>query len=238
MSLAPTIRDKIHKIAPVLARTRSNRLKYSSLQKTTEEEHDLKEYIERLDLGLQEIERVAKRLAPFDHEQFNEKVVAEIHTLTQNSSHLERIALDSLLKLTQKKIHEVLGLSKASVLAIYRIGAEVYNEGRYQEASSVFLIVCLLDGSIHDAWVSLGHAECRNKEFTRAIIAYEMAGECDPQNPLSKLYAAHSYEALGEYENAIDSLEHLIALTDGKIEHKELMQKAKACKERLKGEKR
>lgn len=173
-----------------------------------EVESDLRSFALRIADGLKEIGLITDKLALFEPKIFTPEVVLAVKHLCQEESGLQKAALTSLYDKQQKKpIKDLVGINDQVVRALYRSGAEIYNEGRYKEAAAAFTVITLMDVPAYDAWIGLGNAEFFCQHYQSALIAYAMAAWSNPKNPMSHIHSAHCYEALKQYEPAINALD-------------------------------
>jgi tetratricopeptide (TPR) repeat protein len=191
-------------------------------------------YMNRLSIGLQEFSHFREKLANFEPELFTPEVIAELERFTSNPVDLQRLALDSLNQIDeQRSIRELLALSHKTPPALYRLAVDIYNSQRYEEASSALTTLALLDATAYNVWIALGSSEYHCNRYAQALVAYSMAAKAGPDNPIVHLYSAHCYEGLGDYQKAVESLEHLLLLISDRKEYKELIQQAKEYKASL-----
>lgn len=196
---------------------------------------DLRYFAERIATGLKEIDQIKDKLAPFEPHVFTPEVLEAIHALCREEKGLQTVALESLQDKQQKKaIKDILGISAQVVRALYRSGAEIYNEKRYQEAAAAFTVITLMEIPAHDAWIALGNSEYYCQHYQSALIAYAMAAWSDPSNPVSHFYSAHCYEALREYDNAINAVDIALFVLKDNPKYSDWEKKAKDLKQRLK----
>lgn len=173
-----------------------------------EVETELLSFASRIADGLKVIDRLSDKLAIYEPKVFTPEVVLALKKLCHEESDLQTAAIQSLFAKGQNKpIQELVGVNKAVVKALYRASAELYNSKSFQEASAAFTVVTLMDVPAHDAWIGLGNSEFYCQRYQSALIAYAMAAWSEPKNPMSHIYSSHCYEALKEYEKAINALE-------------------------------
>lgn len=188
---------------------------------------DLTSFLERIDDGLKVIKDIREKLVNFEPEIFTPEALNGIDRLSRKNSGLQKVALESILGLSQNKsIKDLVGINDKTTQALYKACHEIYNEGRYKEAAAAFSILTILDPANHDAWIALGNAEYFCQRYKSALIAYTMAIQAEPNNPRSHFYAAFCYEALKQYVNALNSLDLALFVIGSNSDFKELAQKA------------
>ncbi len=99
-----------------------------------------------------------------------------------------------------------LQLGDDTMEAIYSQAYNLYNQGRYKEASYIFRLLMLLD--YMTAKYILGLAACfhRMKDYSNAANIYLLCGTIDATNPLPHFHAADCYIQLEVPTLAIFSL--------------------------------
>ncbi|MCE5317172.1 MAG: hypothetical protein LLG04_07400 [Parachlamydia sp.] len=173
-----------------------------------EMESELRSFATRIADGLKEIDRMADKLAIYEPKIFTPEVVLALKKLCQGKTDLQQAAIRSLFEKDQKQpIRELVGIDQAVVKALYRSGAELYNSKSFNEASAAFTVVTLMEVPAYDAWIGLGNSEFYCQRYQSALIAYAMAAWSNPKNPMPHIYSSHCYEALKQYENALNSLD-------------------------------
>jgi len=236
MSPENPIEELIHKVAKTLSpevdepQTTLLSTASQSQRRELDLELDLKLFLAAIATGLGEFANIQAKGTNLEPE-----LSAELIKLCQEVSRLQQCALESLVeKEPTGLIKERLGISDKAILALYAQASEVYNEARYVDASALFLVITLIDPTIHDAWIALGNATYFCERYRQAIWAYSMASRQEPENPISHLHAAHCYEALKEFDLALTSLETAILVIDENPEYKALIIKAKEHIDHLK----
>lgn len=188
---------------------------------------DLRSFATRIADGLKEIDQISDKLALFEPKTFTPEVLRSLRKMCHEEAILQKVALESLHDKNQKKpIKELIGISDQVVRALYRSAAQIYNDGHYQEAAAAFTVVSLMEVPAYDAWVGLGNAEFQCQRYQSALIAYAMAVWSDPSNPMSHFYSAHCYEALKQYENALNTLDIAMDVIKSNPKYASWMQKA------------
>ncbi len=102
---------------------------------------------------------------------------------------------------------QALNIGDDTMEAIYSQGYNLYNQGKYKDASYIFRLLMLLD-YITPKYL-LGFAAClhRLKDFKNAANVYLLCGTLDTTNPLPHYHAADCYLQLESPELAIFSLD-------------------------------
>ncbi len=99
-----------------------------------------------------------------------------------------------------------LQLGDDTMEAIYGQAYNLYNQGRYKEASYIFRLLMLLDYMTSKYILGLAACLHRLKDFKNAANVYLLCGTIDPTNPLPHYHAADCYIQLDVPEMAVFSL--------------------------------
>ena len=117
--------------------------------------------------------------------------------------------------------------------AMYAQGYNLYNQGKYKEASYVFRLLMLLD-YLTPKYV-LGLAAClhRLKDYKSAANIYLLCGTLDAHNPLPHYHAADCYIQLGLTPLAIFSLDMAQTAAGDQPQYSVIKERAKLMRETL-----
>jgi len=145
-----------------------------------------------------------------DFEKSDPMVVAE--KLTSLSGVAGGSAKETIAALLTEAINKgvmpkhALKLGDDTMEAIYGQAYNLYNQGRYKEASFIFRLLMLLD-YLTPKYI-LGLAAClhRQKDYKNAANIYLMCGTLDTKNPLPHYHAADCYMQLNLPGMALFSL--------------------------------
>jgi type III secretion system low calcium response chaperone LcrH/SycD len=236
------IKDKIESLSAFMSSALLEKMPYEPNPLISRESHrkkiqfeveeDLGTFVARIASGLQEIDSIKERLAPFEPQIFTPEVLSAIARLCREDVELQQLALESLRN-SKILIKEQMGINDEVLRAMYRASVEIYHERRYSEAAAAFSILTLMDLPQHDAWIGLGNAEFYSHRYQSALIAYAMAARANPGNPMSHFYSANCYEALKQYDYAINSLEIAQFVLKDNPRYSGWEQKANESKQRL-----
>ena len=127
-------------------------------------------------------------------------------------------------------LQEIIGMSDASLEALYKATKHLYEHQQYQEAADCFGVLTMLNPKHALFWIGFGNSEYFCNHFEAALIAYAMAVQADPDDVSPHLYSARCYEQLHQFDNAVNALDiALFVIQDDKEAH--------AMREQIKGEK-
>ncbi len=108
---------------------------------------------------------------------------------------------------------EICGFDEKLMRSFRTKGTELYNAGKYREASDVFFLLAMIDWKLPYHWSSLGHSEYYAGNYRDAINAYGSAALLDPSDPRPLLHTAFCYEKQHQFQAAIDCLLDALPLT-------------------------
>jgi len=181
----------------------------------------------RLENGEKSLQTALEHIAkahPEIHLQDVKNDLNKLISLLENIAHL----------LQGEELHhslqEAIGMSDASLEALYKAAKYLYEHQQYQEAADCFGVLTMLHPKHALFWIGFGNSEYFCNHFEAALIAYAMAVQADPDEVSPHLYSARCYEQLHQYDNAVNALDiALFVIQDDKESH--------ALKEQIKGEK-
>jgi len=141
------------------------------------------------------LERLNEEFKDVDPSKINEKIAA----LSGVAGSSAKDTITTLLSEAANKgimPKQALKLGDDTMEAIYGQAYNLYNQGRYKEASYVFRMLMLLD-YLTPKYI-LGLAAClhRMKDFKTAANIYLLCGTLDTTNPLPHYHAADCYMQL------------------------------------------
>lgn len=128
---------------------------------------------------------------------------------------------------------QALHLSDEAMEAIYGQGYNLYNQGRYKEASYVFRLLMLLDYMTPKYALGLAASLHRLKEYTSAANVYLLCGTLDTKNPLPHYHAADCYMQLNMPVMAIFSLDLAITAAGSQTQYSIIKERALLMKDTL-----
>ncbi|MBS0654706.1 MAG: SycD/LcrH family type III secretion system chaperone [Verrucomicrobia bacterium] len=120
-----------------------------------------------------------------------------------------RVELKEILESSLKKgimPKTALQINDDTMEAIYTQGYNLYNMGKYKEASYVFRLLMMLDFSTPKYILGLAACSHRLKDYSNASNLYLLCAALDPTNPLPHFHAADCYLQLSSPSIACISL--------------------------------
>ena len=143
-------------------------------------------------------------------------------------------ALDKLKdpELLRRKINEgrvlqeIIGYSFETMEKFYQIAFKLFQHQQYQEAGDAFIFLTTLNPYVYNYWLGLGMCEQLSAKYDGALIAYATAILLNVENPVPHYHSASCYQSLGDYGNALASLELAIMYSGEHPEHASIKEHA------------
>lgn len=104
-------------------------------------------------------------------------------------------------------VRDLKGISTEEMEAVYSLGFNFYNTGRFDEAEKVFKFLVLFDHMTPKYWIGMGAVQQVRKNYDGAITSYSYASFLDLRDPKPQYLAAECFLAKGDAENALSALE-------------------------------
>jgi len=158
--------------------------------------------------------------------------------------------VDQLSKEAEKKLEQILdhffsvggvfkdahGITDEEMEAIYSIGYNLYQNGKYDDALNVFKFLCFFDHLEKKYWIGLGAVHQMMGNYEKAIEAYSYAAFLDLEDPRPAIHAADCHLILGNKEAAESALNAVIEFCSEDPEKKSYVDRAKTLLGMLKQE--
>jgi type III secretion system low calcium response chaperone LcrH/SycD len=174
--------------------------------------------------------------SPSSHDPmvFSEEITRELCQIAAIASVMGENPKEYLLLLAKDKtLQDIFGLTQETMERLYQAAKFIYEQQHYQEAAATFAVLSVIDPTNYTFWVGFGNSEYFCHNYQSALVAYAMAAQANPLDPLCHFYSAHCYEALKHKEHAINSLDLAILSIGDKPEFSHWKQKAVEHKQRL-----
>ena len=126
-----------------------------------------------------------------------------------------------------------LKLGDDTMEAIYAQAYNLYNLGRYKEASYIFRLLMLLDFTTPKYVLGLAACLHRRKDYLNAANLYFLCAALDPTNPLPHYHSADCYLQMDALELAILSLQMSIKTCADQAQYAVLKERAQLLKSSL-----
>jgi type III secretion system low calcium response chaperone LcrH/SycD len=177
-------------------------------------------------------------------EQFNAEVSPESTTrvatkLVIANNFASGSATDTLKSILSQAINsgimprQALKLSDDTMEAIYGQAYNLYNQGKYKEASYVFRLLMLLDYLTTKYMMGLAACLHRLHDYKQAANTYLLCGTLDSKNPLPHYHAADCYLQLQAPLLASFSLGLAVAAAADQPQYAIIKERASLMKEAL-----
>ena len=178
-------------------------------------------------------------LKRFEKEFSEESTSAAAEKVTSAVSYAAEPAKDTIKTLLTQAMTKgtmpktALRIGDETMEAMYAQGYNLYNQGKYKEASYVFRLLMLLD-YLTPKYV-LGLAAClhRLKDYKSAANVYLLCGTLDSHNPLPHYHAADCYIQLGLLPLAIFSLDMAVISAADQPQYSVIKERAKLMREAI-----
>ncbi|GLS24662.1 SycD/LcrH family type III secretion system chaperone [Marinibactrum halimedae] len=122
-----------------------------------------------------------------------------------------------------------LDLQESELEAMYAMAYEKYTMGAYQEALSLFQLLCRCDHFDSRFILGLGAVRQALKEYKLAGETYSFAAVVHTQDPRFPFHTAECHLALGNNIKAASGFEEAYNRSLGKPKFEKLKEKAEAC---------
>ena|SRR6187402_468667 len=133
---------------------------------------------------------------------------------------------------TLKAVH---GYTDEEFDALYALGYNFYNQGKFAEALQAFGFLLMHDQLERKYYKAFGSCQQMLKRYEDAVRNYSIASILDLTDPEPTFHSAECMVALGMPAEAIEALEIVVEATKGKAERQVMHDRAQAMMELLKG---
>lgn len=111
-------------------------------------------------------------------------------------------------------LQEMFGLSDETFDGFYSIAAKFYDEGKYDQALSIFSLLTNLSHLVFEPWLGQGICWKKRGNASEAMRSFAMASLVDYNHPLPHLHTADIYLSMGKKKLAAETLSHAISECD------------------------
>ncbi len=151
----------------------------------------------------------------------------------------EEVILEAAKKLVNDvtTVRDAKGITTGEMEAVYSLGFNFYNTGRYDEAEKIFKFLVLFDHMTPKYWIGMGAIQQVRKDYDAATTSYAYASFLDIHDPKPQYLAAECFFAKGDKDNAMSALEALKRYAPKDTEHGRLyLEKAAELEARITGQ--
>ncbi len=106
-------------------------------------------------------------------------------------------------------VRDLKGITTGEMEAVYSLGFNFYNTGRYDDAEKIFKFLVMFDHMTPKYWMGLGSVQQVKKNYKAAVTNYACASFLDIHDPKPQYHAAECFLAMGDVDNATSALEAL-----------------------------
>lgn len=111
-------------------------------------------------------------------------------------------------------LSDACGLSPDNLEVVYSVARTCYNNGKYDDAVTMFRFLCFMDNTVQKYWMGLGAALQMLKSYEEAIRAYAYCTLLDVDDARPQLQAGFCLMQLGLNEEAVQALEGALLAPD------------------------
>ncbi len=171
-----------------------------------------------LDLGFQELFKSLADLARSDETIFTSKLGKDLGAIVQFCASIddeEDLEQYTEAILEEKTLQDICHISNETITHFYKAATNLYTKQQYEHALAVFSVLILLNPKQPLFWLGSGNSAYFLHQYPVALQAYNMCAITNPFELRCHLYASRCHEALGNIDQAINSLDlGLIAILD------------------------
>ena len=131
---------------------------------------------------------------------------------------------------------ELKNLSDNTMESVYSVAYNLYQSGKYDEATKVFQFLCFYDHYNHKYYLGLGACRMMQKEYEQALDFFGFAASMDTSDPRAILYIADCQLAMGNIKGAEVGYQAAIEWAGSQEEYLEEKQRAQNMLDSLRSE--
>lgn len=130
-----------------------------------------------------------------------------------------------------RSLREMSGISSNAISAFDMVVSSLYEKQEFNRAIKIYSFLSFLEPYQAAYWIGYGNCEFFQKQYEKAVPAYEMAIQLNGLNPMPHFYLAHCYHELHQREEAIEAVDHALTLIKDNPEMKNWLDQAQQLKE-------
>ncbi|MBA3957379.1 MAG: SycD/LcrH family type III secretion system chaperone [Parachlamydiaceae bacterium] len=160
--------------------------------------------------------------------------------VTKSNPHITPAEKEHQIEMLRRTIEEGrtptledLGLTREMLNNLYVFTSRLYNSGKYEDASSVFAMLALLDDKEFDYPFALASCHHMLKQYSQAISNYMLAFNLDNTNPLPFYHIADCYMQMKKPVHAIHSFDLVEVIAKGQAKYNKIKERATLTRDRL-----
>lgn len=142
--------------------------------------------------------------------------------------------LDKLM--TGTPIKDIIGLDNKIIDIMFGQAYQLYNTGKYEDASRIFQNLVMLNST--ESKYMLGLAACYHmmKDYENAVKVYELCAMLDPKNPIPHYHSYDCFMNLGDKIAALNSIDMAIECSGDLPQFKVMKERAVLMVQNLEAE--
>lgn len=200
------LRNALEKIATHLQRHHRQDL-FAQLPQLEEKTNDLEKrallIFKKIEKGMRLMIEVLPEIISHHRPLESQKIVQSLSDMITIASIIVQDAKPSLDLMKQgKSMQEALSINEETLNSLYLAAKYIYDQQQYEEASSAFCLLSLLNPGRLTFWLGLGNSEFFLGRYQEALLAYGFASQIDDTAALPHILSAKSHIALENYPAA------------------------------------
>lgn len=120
-----------------------------------------------------------------------------------------------------------LNLSEDALTALYTMGYNLYQQGKYTDAKQFFHLLTLIDSLDRRYWMGLAACHQKLKNYLQAIEYYSVVALQDIENPYVHFHAAECYFGACQPDKGLEALESAVEVAGMSPAHESLLAQLK-----------
>lgn len=134
----------------------------------------------------------------------------------------------------EMSFQELLGFDDETLSAVETIARKKFQQKKILDSLALYSFLSTVKGDHPVFWLRLGIVLQENNEFEKAIRAYDLCREFDPQNIGAELYSAECHIALNNKEEASNRATEAFRLINEQLGEERWLAPLKALRKKLK----
>lgn len=197
-------------------------------------DNEITDFEKKMENGASLIFKTLIELSKNRPELFSDEVADGIISFMKYSGNVQDHQSEYIKALEKgQSLQELCGMSNKVLEAFYQTGKYIYEHQRYAEAADVFSVLTIFNSEEPVFWLGLGNSEYFCNKYEPALVAYAMVALTNPNDPFCHLYSSKCYEAIKDFDNAINALDLAIFVMGDNKEYKKLKEAAGTEQKRL-----
>lgn len=195
---------------------------------------ELTQFQKKIEDGALQLLTTLTELAMHEPEFTSYEVASDLARLVAFSSALKQNQLAYFEELAKGKcLQEICTITDATMQKLYKAAVHLYAEKHYKQAADAFAFLSFLNPNVSLFWRGLGNAQYHLHHYEAALYALAYAALQDPHDPYCHLISCRCYEAIKEYDNAVNALDLSLHCIQGNPSHAKLKPEVEKEKVRL-----